>query len=367
MSLGRQAGIILPGYDPLRVTNPPVIGTASSASGTSVSVAFTAPSCIGGAAITSYTAYACCGIRTATGASSPLVVTGLTTGQSYVFRVFANNLYGPSYPSGASNSAVPVAQGQQAYTTPGSYTWVAPSCVTSVSIVAVGSGGGPGQYSIYAAGGGGLGYKNNYSVTPGNSYTVVVGAVGSESNGGNSYFVNSSVVQGGGGNGQFSRAGGTYVGDGGGNGGTGGNGVNCGCYLAGGGGGGAGGYSGNGGNGANAGFANAAGSAGSGGGGGGGSFRYSLNYSGSSGGGVGLLGQGANGAAGASGGGGGGGGSCGTNGTTVTSYPQSVPGGVYGGGGGARNFNISTGGSGAVRIIWPGTTRQFPSTNTGNL
>jgi hypothetical protein len=25
------------------------------------------------------------------------------------------------------------------------------------------------------------------------------------------------------------------------------------------------------------------------------------------------------------------------------------------------------GGSGAVRIIWPGTTRQFPSTNTGNL
>jgi hypothetical protein len=23
--------------------------------------------------------------------------------------------------------------------------------------------------------------------------------------------------------------------------------------------------------------------------------------------------------------------------------------------------------SGAVRIIWPGTTRQFPSTNTGDL
>jgi hypothetical protein len=25
------------------------------------------------------------------------------------------------------------------------------------------------------------------------------------------------------------------------------------------------------------------------------------------------------------------------------------------------------GGVGAVRIIWPGTTRSFPSTNTGNL
>jgi hypothetical protein len=24
-------------------------------------------------------------------------------------------------------------------------------------------------------------------------------------------------------------------------------------------------------------------------------------------------------------------------------------------------------GGGAVRIIWPGTTRLFPSTNTGNL
>jgi hypothetical protein len=25
------------------------------------------------------------------------------------------------------------------------------------------------------------------------------------------------------------------------------------------------------------------------------------------------------------------------------------------------------GGGGAVRIIWPGNTRTFPSTNTGNL
>jgi hypothetical protein len=33
------------------------------------------------------------------------------------------------------------------------------------------------------------------------------------------------------------------------------------------------------------------------------------------------------------------------------------------GGGGSRNF----GARGAVRIIWPGTTRSFPSTCTGNL
>jgi hypothetical protein len=27
----------------------------------------------------------------------------------------------------------------------------------------------------------------------------------------------------------------------------------------------------------------------------------------------------------------------------------------------------ASGAGGAVRIIWPGTTRQFPSTNTGDL
>jgi hypothetical protein len=75
------------------------------------------------------------------------------------------------------------------------------------------------------------------------------------------------------------------------------------------------------------------------------------------------LGQGSNGSAGVKSGScctqQGGGGSCGANGTTR----------LYGGGG--RGF-MSTqardaGGQGAVRIIWPGTTRSFPSTCTGNL
>ena len=35
-----------------------------------------------------------------------------------------------------------VAPGQQAYTSAGSYSWVAPAGVTSVSVVAVGGGGG---------------------------------------------------------------------------------------------------------------------------------------------------------------------------------------------------------------------------------
>jgi hypothetical protein len=41
-------------------------------------------------------------------------------------------------------------------------------------------------------------------------------------------------------------------------------------------------------------------------------------------------------------------------------------GGLYGGGGGG-NSTGAMGAGGAVRIIWPGTTRSFPSTNTGNL
>ena len=105
--MSRQAGIVLPGYNPLLVANAPTIGTATVASGTSVSVAFTAPSCAGGSVISTYTAYCTTtGTNTTTGASSPLVVTGLTTGQSYTFRVVATNIYGPSYPSAASNSVV---------------------------------------------------------------------------------------------------------------------------------------------------------------------------------------------------------------------------------------------------------------------
>jgi hypothetical protein len=42
---------------------------------------------------------------------------------------------------------------------------------------------------------------------------------------------------------------------------------------------------------------------------------------------------------------------------------------LYGGGG--RGFMSGScraqGGGGAVRVIWPGTTRSFPSTNTGDL
>ena len=185
---------------------------------------------------------------------------------------------------------VPAAPGQQAYTNAGTYSWVAPAGVSKVSVVAVGGGAG-GGYSR-GGGGGGLGYSNNVTVVPGNSYSVVVGGGGTPTNtssggtGGTSYFVSTSIVSGGGGSIPGSNQGGTYTGTGGGNGGSD---VTHGIS----GGGGAGGYSGAGGN-PGYGYSTAP-TAGSGGGGAGGGSAFINNRSGGGGGGVGILGQGSNG------------------------------------------------------------------------
>tara|TARA_X000001382_G_scaffold31984_1_gene20881 strand:- start:2055 stop:2873 length:819 start_codon:yes stop_codon:yes gene_type:complete len=252
-------------------------------------------------------------------------------------------------------------RGESFYAIPGTHSWTCPTGVTSVSVVCVG-GGGAGK-----GGGGGLGYKNDYSVTPGNSYTVVVGKGGtytattSPTQGSNygqeSYFVNNTTVKGGGGNpGSYYGTGGTYAGDGGGNGGNGGYG-----------GGGAGGYSGNGGNSQKSGVSASAGS-----GGGGGGAQESNR---SAGGGVGLFGQGSNGAValttssayiyasrGAQGGSGGEDAYRQVPSGTTSDQDQ-PPAPVFGAGGGTDATEGSHGGNGAVRIIWPGDTRTFPSTD----
>ena len=98
--------------------------------------------------------------------------------------------------------------GQDAYTTAGTYSWVAPAGVTRVSVLAVGGGsGGGGGFTtgvFYGTGGGGgLGYKNNYTVVPASSYTVVVGDKSAANpfgttTAGDSYFVSTAVVKGGG-------------------------------------------------------------------------------------------------------------------------------------------------------------------------
>ena len=240
--------------------------------------------------------------------------------------------------AGAGPAAAP--PGEQIYGT-GSYNWTAPAGVTEIHVVAVGSGGS----NAYIRPSGGLGWKNNIQVSPGTSYTVVVG---STSNHNGSYFLlgGSKVVWGKSNNSSSFQniPGGSYVGDGGGQGGTGGN-----SNGGGQGGGGAGGYSGNGGT----------GGATSGGGSGGG------------GGGVGIYGKGSNGAGGGNGSNGSGGG--GGGGAGQDSGGSSNPGG--GGSGGNSGYSSNGGnygggtgwfgnpGAGALRIIW-GTGRSFPNNAT---
>ena len=85
----------------------PTIGTAT-AGNAEASVAFTAPSSNGGSSIIDYTVTSSPGGLTATGASSPIVVTGLTNGTAYTFTVTARNSVGSSSASDASNSGTPV-------------------------------------------------------------------------------------------------------------------------------------------------------------------------------------------------------------------------------------------------------------------
>jgi len=228
--------------------------------------------------------------------------------------------------------------GEQQYTTAGTYTWTVPDGVTSVSVVCIGGGAGPttnGGDSSFGASVSAGGGKSN-----GTGGTVLIGTGGSGGEGGNQTLGSGGNYGAGGGGGSYGAG---YAGGGGGGvgiygfGASGGNGTN-----GGGGGGGLGTFG-------------AAGSAGTGGSGGtnGVSERYGPAAGGTYGGGSG---------AGASFTlGGGGGAAAWTNNITVTPGQQITvivgARGLYSG--------VPVGGPGAVRIVWPGTTRQFPSTNVG--
>ena len=73
----------------------------------SASVSFTAPASTGGSPITGYTVTSTPGNITATGTTSPIIVTGLTNGTAYTFTVHATNANGNGPESVASNSVTP--------------------------------------------------------------------------------------------------------------------------------------------------------------------------------------------------------------------------------------------------------------------
>jgi len=307
-------------------------------------------------------------------------------------------------------SVAVAAQGQQAYTTAGTYTFTVPAGVTSISALCVGGGGGGKGYVGYGATGGALSYINSVSVTPGQNITVVVGSggtgapawtntqSGTYTDGGESRADYFCVARGGGTS--TSNVGTSFLG---------GDGGPSYGYGGGGGGGGGGGYSGVGGvggNGDSSATAGTSGAGGAGGGGGGGAFQDDINsydpvtgdgskyqFGGGGGGGVGLLGSGSNGAGGAAGvsnspgnifGRGGGAGSSGTAGADGSNlFATNLyggAGGAYGGGGGNGGHKYDetafvptseyqgaggNGAVGAVRIIW-GAGRSYPS-NAANV
>ena len=154
----------------------PTIGTATVLSSTSARVSFTAPSNTGGLPITGYTVTSNPGGITATGSSSPITVSGLTTGTSYTFKVSATNSVGTGPQSSASNAITPIALN-------------APTTIDYV-VVAGGGGGGVGtdwDNNSNGGGGGAGGYltQTNVSVSAGVSYTITVGngGVGAIANG----------------------------------------------------------------------------------------------------------------------------------------------------------------------------------------
>ena len=251
---------------------------------------------------------------------------------TYIEEVFSTYVYtGNGGNQLFENGLALNTQSEQLFEKPGTYTWICPAGVTSVSVVCIGGGGNErenGSGAYYGGAGGGLGYKNNITVTPGTAYTVIVGAAE-----GSSEFKLSTtgLVGASGGVGQSTR-GAPLHGSSGGLGGYGG-GDNIGDYSGGGGGGGAGGYTGNGGDGGA--YGGSGPTQGTGGG-------YGGNAGGYGGGGYGMN----------------------VYGPAAQQTPSNpYYGGSYGGGSPGSDSYSNGGGTGAVRIIWPGTTRQFPSTS----
>jgi hypothetical protein len=258
-------------------------------------------------------------------------------------------------------SVTAVTCGAHNYTSGGTYTFTVPANVYSVSSVCIGGGGAGNRIAdtttsfTFGGGGGGLAYKNNIAVTPGQTITITVAAPSTIMRGGVSSFGSLFYASGGYpiGSSYLNQGGSGVGGDANYSGGWGGYGI----YWAAatsnvsGGGGGAAGYWGNGPHGSDS-----AGSAPV--------LSALITGAGQAGGGYGNNGQG--------GGGvgffpvantsatGGYGGSLGSN-----AGNSSAGAGYGGGGGGCYTGCANSGGGGAVRIIWPGSGRSYPSSNVG--
>ena len=194
--------------------------SASASSSSAISVSFSAPGCTGHLAIDYYQAVCTSsGTNSATG-SSPISVTGLSASTAYTFKVRAHNSKGYGcYSSSTGTATTQAPTGSVSFTSPGCYSWTVPAGVTSISVLAI-SGGTAGSvagvchigpyydcygrlsydvdmfYAAQGGRGGGAGWRNNFSVTPGQTLYVKVAhkAVGYGCQYGNYYSDDSYVT-----------------------------------------------------------------------------------------------------------------------------------------------------------------------------
>jgi bacillolysin len=150
----------------ITVPGAPSIGMAT-AGNASASVSFAAPASSGGSDILNYTVTSLPGNFSATGASSPITVTGLINGISYTFTVKATNAAGNSTSSAQSNGVTPGVLSINYTVTPGTTANVT---VSPATIQAVAQGGTTtftivpdSGYGVIAAGCGGTLVGTNYT------------------------------------------------------------------------------------------------------------------------------------------------------------------------------------------------------------
>ena len=221
------------------VPQAPTIGAATGGMA-SASVAFT-PGATGGSSISYYLVTSSPGSITASGASSPINVTGLTAGTAYTFNVSATNANGTSLSSLGSNSVTPTAPPTvtggtltsdstyyyRTFTSNGSLTISNNTLSADVLCIA---GGGSGGARVGGGGGaGGIVYSSaqslaagTYGLTVGGGATAATqnGATGlSGTTGTSSTFAGLTTAIGGGGGGAYQNFSPTTGGSGGGAGG----------------------------------------------------------------------------------------------------------------------------------------------------
>jgi hypothetical protein len=189
------------------VPESPTVGTVTQLSSTSVSVPFTAPLFNGNIAITSYTAISTPGNISGTVAQSgsgTITVTGLSSGTTYSFQVYATNSIGNSANSAASSTLTLIN-----------------ILFTMEYLVVAGGAGGGGR----SGGGGGAGgmllststiSPNSFNVTVGGGGNGGPGTGGGGQPGNGSSFGSIAVAVGGGGGGGDGQNAGAAGGSGGG-------------------------------------------------------------------------------------------------------------------------------------------------------